>query len=126
MKWTTIEKYIKTNGKVYQLNKCVNNKITYFGTYLTLREARKQKRYFMSKNWDKKYFKGTNVCQYDKMYCIRYNGGRYEIQKWCREEQTICFYGSFSTLTDACDERDCLIRADWDWDTLCDLSIGVY
>ena len=74
----------------------------------------------------KKYFKGTNVCQYDKMYCIRYNGGRYEIQKWCREEQTIYFYGSFSTLTDACDGRDCLIRADWDWDTLCDLSIGVY
>ena len=44
---------------------------------------------------------------------IIYEEGLYKI----RRNNEI--YNAFTKLTDALDERDCLIRAKWDWDNLC-------
>jgi len=107
-------KYIKKHGAGFSITKILNGTLKYFGTFHTLLEAIEFRDYCVKYDWEVKpkrvrSYKGFNSYIYP-------NGGKFSIHKSVNSKVE-CF-GTFNSLTDAYEERDKLMRANWDYDIL--------
>ena len=113
-------KYIRKNGKGYQIKKRINGKTTAFGTYSTLEKAIQVRDDLIENNWDIGTF--HKYCPPNPLKNIRKLNGKYAVIKQINKEKIL--FGSALTLEEAIKERDLLERCNWDLDCLCDLSLG--
>lgn len=103
-------KYIhkKYNGK-YSIYK----DYTYYGTYDTLQEAITAREYCIQQDWD------TTICK--KTQRQKHNHPKYITKsrdgKWCIQKSHV-HYGTFYSLQDAIEERDWLIKNNWNYDNI--------
>ena len=124
-------KYIyRTAQGTYQINKLLNNKTVYFGTYPSLKRAREKRDYLIEHNWPRDGFKRydktrrkkyNNTHKYKEDYAICKVGKVWEIRRKDPETGKLLYYGRFKNIEDARHERDLLIKCNWDLEALCDL-----
>lgn len=111
-------KYIYlTNNSKYELRKRVNGKLTYFGVFNTLDDAKRYREYCMRYDWNVDPY-------YPKMKYITRQDGRYYIVKTINGKKEL--FGSFDNLEDAIFERDLCVSCDWDMDLLVEMPTNIH
>lgn len=112
-----LNKYItKLNGK-FVIYKTINNKTQYFGSYETLQEAIDVRDALVSADWP--YIMRNKKHNLPK-YIQRNMVGSYQIIKKFKGKSE--HFGTFHKLDDAVDERNKLIKCDWDYDLLVEME----
>ena len=107
--------HIYYNGTCYFIQK--NQE--YYGSYSTRAEAKNAVKFLKAHDWDTSYVKyRRNRKNPISRYITRNKCGNYIITK--RIDNKHYSFGTFHNLKDAEEERDELIRCNWDWDLLCD------
>ena len=115
--WPDNGKYIYKHGNSYQIIKQfrVNGKMKqkYYGSFTDYNEAIKYRDKCVENNW--------NIPKYENpMKHITRNGKGWQIQRDYNSKHE--YYGQFSNLLDAMNERDLLIKYKWDLDKVCELA----
>lgn len=106
--------HIYYNGTCYFIQK--NGK--YYGSYNTIEEAEKAREVLKKHNWDNKYVKYRRKRKNPiSRYITRTKSGNYVITKTIDNKKVD--FGTFHNLKDAEEERDELIRCNWDWELIC-------
>ena len=99
---------------LYYIKKWKNRRGYYFGSYHSLEDAIKVRNVLRSVNWGFKK---------DPMEFISWNKNK---NRWVVQKRTVAegvlYYGTFKTLEEAQDERDLLVKADWDIDNVGDIT----
>lgn len=96
----------------YMIVKHINGRQISFGTFKSLKQAKKHRDFCVRNNWEeecKKRHRLKHISQ-DK------RNGRYFIHRKVNGE--VKYYGYFSNIIDAIRERDLLIKFNWDIDAL--------
>ena len=104
------EKYITFNNPYYIVQKYINGKSKTYGHYKTLDEAVKVRDYYISVDW-KKEFRKYNTRKETRYITLR--NGKYIVQKWI--DGKLSDFGAFNRLEEAQEERDLLVKYDWDY-----------
>ena len=97
----------ESNGVFYIFNE-IDGKEVYFGQFLTVEEARRNKKMFIESGWDQSLVKGLNP---EKKFIVS-KGRRYSIVNTVNGKKRN--FGTFNTLIEAQDKRDFLIENNWD------------
>ena len=93
----------------------------HYGSFKTLEEAIEFRDLCRQKNWDEKLRSCNNPTLHNPMkYIKKTPAGNYKIEKW--ENGTTEHYGTYLTLFDAMQERDLLIKHNWDYDAVCNVD----
>ena len=110
-------KFIYKHGNSYHIIKKsrVNGKMKqkHYGSFKDYNEAIRYRDKCVANNWD--------IPKYENpMKHITRNGKGWQIQRDCNGKHE--YYGQFSNLTDAMNERDLLVANDWDIEKVCELT----
>lgn len=100
--------YIYQSRDKYVIKKTIHGKLTYYGTFLNLNEAKKYRDFLVEHDWDPKYKK---IRDKNMRYIYKVN------QKWMiqnRLNEKHIYFGVYSTLEEAQKRRDFLEEHDWD------------
>jgi len=105
--------------KEYRVNgKRITN---HFGSFKDLNQAKEYRDKCIENNWDKQLMPKNNPTTINPLkYITKTPAGNYRIQKW-ENGNSIC-YGTYTTLFDAMQERDLLIKYNWDYDAVCNID----
>lgn len=102
----------KVQKKVFVDGKLIHK---YYGSFKDLNQAREYRDLCISKNWDESLLICNNPLANNPLkYIHRTRSGKYAITK------NNGWYGVYSNLIDAINERDLLIKYDWDYDLICE------
>lgn len=114
--FTELPSYIyknKKNGR-FEIRKRIGGILQYWGSFLTLEEAKMWRAYYMGKEWNANpSFRAT---QY-----IRRQGNNFLVIKEINGKQE--YFGSFDNLSDAQRERDICLACDWDYDLIVEMEV---
>lgn len=95
--------YHKQINGSFQIQKMINKKMYYFGTFKTEKEAQEKVKFLEKENWNIKYSvkkrKSNNIYYYGTSYFIQKNGK---------------YYGSYNTIEEAEKAREVLKKHNWD------------
>lgn len=112
-------RYISNFKGKWVINKQVNGKKYYFGSYNALEEAKKVRDYFIKHNWNiEDRFKFIETKPYQHIMISE--EGNYRVVK--RINNKLTHFGTFRTLEDAQKERDLLMKFDWDLEKVCECA----
>jgi hypothetical protein len=110
-------RYINPYGNEYCIQKTVDKELLYFGRYKTLEDAIKVRDYLEKYGWSKNIstnfkcsLEGTRIKR-DLPKYIAYAGDKYIIKKYINDKT--CYYGSYSTLTEAINKVKQLEENNW-------------
>ena len=113
-------KYITEVGDSYKLRKQYlkngKNIQLYFGTFHDYNEAINYRDKCVRENWDESLILRKH--NPDMKYIKKTRNGRYTINKRINGKMT--HFNTFTNLIDAINERDLLIKYNWDYDLLCE------
>lgn len=119
----------KSSTNKFVIYKKLENGVIYFGSYDTLKEARKWRDFFRNHDWNRKYLKERyggvaldNKNKRDKDVAdhnIYYDNGTFVITKYINGK-TIRF-GSFKNIESARVERDILEKCKWNYEEYLEL-----
>lgn len=120
-------KYIckSSHANSYKITKNFNvngkSKSFHYGSFKTLEEAIEYRDLCIERDWDEQLMPKNNPITCNSMrYIHKSPVGNYEIKKW--ENGKTVHYGTYHTLFDAIQERDLLIKHDWDYDAVCNID----
>ena len=112
-------RFIRKTGNNWRIDKVINHKKYYFGTYPTLSDAMIMRDYFEYKGWENclnERLEHGNTPKY-----ISGNPKRgYELRKIINGECT--HFGTFHSFEEAEKEREKAKKCKWDFDLLCELD----
>jgi hypothetical protein len=112
-------RFIRKNGHNWRIDKCIDGKKYYFGAHSSIEEAINARDYFEKKGWENclnERLKHGNRPKY-----ISGNPKRgYEVRKIINGECN--HFGVFSDLETAKQEVEACKKAEWDYETLCNLD----
>jgi hypothetical protein len=103
---------ITRNNNQFEIQKQIDNKIYYYGSYPTIEEARIARNFFRDNGWPK-HFTLCYYSDYNFKYVYLRSTGSYCIQKLVNGK--IKFFGRYNSLNAALEERDFLIRNNWEY-----------
>ena len=104
-----VTKYQKINGK---------NIGRHYGSFKSLDGAIMHRDLCIKMDWDEQLMPRNNPTYFNPMkYIKKTPAGNYRIQKW--ENGKSISYGTYLTLIDAINERDLLIKHNWDIELVC-------
>ena len=90
----------------------------YFGSFKTLEEAQEYRDLCVEKDWDEQLMPCNNPTVINPLkYIQKTPAGNYRIGKW--ENGKSVHYGTYLTLFDAIQERDLLMKHNWDFELVC-------
>lgn len=113
-------KYIrKTYCNTFQIEKNLNGKIISYGSFKDLKQAKEYRDLCVEKDWDDSLLPRNN---FSIIYPLRYirktPSGKYSISKKINGRTE--YFGVYETLAIAVQERDLLVKYDWDYNLLCE------
>lgn len=112
-------RFIRKHGPNWRIDKNINGKKYYFGTYSTPEEAMLLRDYFENKGWEDCL--NERLEHGNKPKYISGNPKRgYEVRKIIDGECN--HFGLFHDLKEAEKERDLCKKANWDYETLCNID----
>ena len=105
-----IKQFSKNGKRIYS---------RYYGSFKTLEEAQEYRDLCVEKDWDEQLMPCNNPTVINPLkYIQKTPAGNYRIGKW--ENGKSVHYGTYLTLFDAIQERDLLIKYNWNYDLLCE------
>lgn len=112
---------LKNNRGHYTVQKKVNGKIVYFGTYKSLRDAKFARDYFEENNWDahkkknlQEELPSNKRREFGKYIHQDRNTGKYLLQKHINRK--LIYFGSYSNLEDTIKAREYFESTGWNPD----------
>ena len=122
MKGIPNTKHIRSDKRygTFFIQKKVNGKDTAFGSYSSLEEAIKWRDYFEENGWGNCYEERLEHTSRKPTYIVYLKKQKlFRIVK--RIKGKVEVFGHFKNRSDAEKEVELLKKANWDWETLCDL-----
>lgn len=118
MWWIFIVSFIKDchNGS-FIIRHSENGEQIYYGIFHSLKEAEKYRDYCVDHDWQ--VYKKRLIRNLPKFISLTPNGS-YVIRKTISGETK--YFGSLHSLEDAVEERDKLIKCNWDYDLLVEME----
>ena len=119
MKDVPNSQYISFNrsNNNWVIQKRINGKLIHFGYYLTLKEARKYRDYFIKNDWDTT-FRLKFSKKRKEGYIEQLPNGKWIIRKTIKGERLT--WGIFTDYESAEEELNKLRMCDWDYSALCE------
>ena len=114
-------KYIHKDKRCnsFFISKKVNGKETNFGSYSSLKEAKKWRDYFEKKGWGKCYDERLSHSSRQPEYIVYIKDKKlYRIAK--KINGKIEVFGHFKNYSDAEEEVELLKKHNWSWQDICD------
>lgn len=105
-----LPKNIIRRGKRYRIRRQTANKVEYYGSFITLEEAKNALDLLIKNNWN------IEPCEYMGLLYIVQDKKGWKIQKFINGKLKHIKY--FENLDDAIKVRDKLVKFDWDLDYL--------
>lgn len=114
MKYITV-----THSNTYTIQRTFNKKCKNYGSFPTLEEAKAYLEKVIENDWDEKLLAKNNQKElYPLRYIYKDKSGSYAVLKKINGKMER--FGTFKRLEDAINERDLLIKYDWDFELLCE------
>lgn len=121
-KFVELPRYIYQDKRkgFFEIRKRIGGIPTYWGSFLTLEEAKLYLAYYIGKKWR---VNPNFVCTIREPYCIQSRDGGYLVVKKINGKKN--YFGTFHNLSDAEKERDICKACNWDMDLIVEFGDSI-
>ncbi len=124
-------RHIHQRGENYFIDKLIDGKMKYFGSFETIEEAIKFRDEAEACNWNivpvRKRAKYEKSTKYNLPKHVYYNKRckRYDVKKYDLKSKKLVLYGSYNDLEDAIIDKKLFELCSWDWENICNNEVKV-